>query len=145
MRYGGTADEYYGTLQVGGVLLTEDSQYFLTLSGSCVLALAKENRSEVFNNELIMNGLPFGIGSGQYTQNVIGGASVEASGDPAEISGNTSLVIDGGEFSRNLFCGDRVLSGSQFQPKPFFTGKEYHRLRLTKTTRTYDLFCATNF
>ncbi len=107
----GTADEHYGTLQVGGALLTEDSQYFLTLSGSCVLALAKENRSEVFNNELIMNGLPFGIGSGQYTQNVIGGASVEASGDPAEISGNTSLVIDGGEFSRNLFCGDRVLSG----------------------------------
>lgn len=108
----GTAGERYGTLQTGGVLLIGNSRYSLTLDGSNTLTMTKEIDSEVFNSELIVNGLPFGIGSGRYTKNVIGGTSVEASGDPAEVGGNTSLVIDGGEFSRNLFCGDRVLSGS---------------------------------
>jgi len=106
----GTAGELYGTLQVSGILLTETSQYSLTLNQSNVLSMTKDNRSGTLNTELIANGIPLSIGSGQYTQNVIGGTSVEVSGDP--IKGNTSLVIDGGEFNRNLFCGDRVLSGS---------------------------------
>ena len=108
----GTAGELYGTLQVGGVLLTETCQYSLTRDKSNVLTMTKANRGGAFSTELIANGVPLGIGSGQYTQNVIGGTSAETSGDPAEISGNTSLVIDGGEFGRNLFCGDRILSGS---------------------------------
>ena len=108
----GTSGELYGTLQVGGVLLTETGQYSLTRDKSDILTMTKTNRSGAFSTELIANGVPLGIGSGQYTQNVIGGTSVETSGDPAEIGGNTSLVIDGGEFGRNLFCGDRILSGS---------------------------------
>ena len=101
-----------GTLPVGGVLLTENCRYSLTLDQDNVLTMTKNNRSGAFDSEVIADGLPLGIGSGQYTRNVIGGTSVETSGDPAGISRNTSLVIDGGEFSRNLFCGDRVLSGS---------------------------------
>ena len=107
-----TTGDLLGTLPVGGALLTEACQYSLMLSQDNVLTVTKENCSGAFNSEVIADGLPLGIGSGQYTRNVIGGTSVETSGDPAGISGNTSLVIDGGEFSRNLFCGDRVLSGS---------------------------------
>lgn len=104
-----------GTLPVGGVLLTENSRYSLTLNQNQdnVLTMTKENLgSGTLDSEIVADGLPLGIGYGQYARNVIGGTSVETSGDPAAISGDTSLVIDGGEFSRNLFCGDRVLSGS---------------------------------
>lgn len=103
-----------GTLPVGGVLLTEDCRYSLTLGQNNVLTMTKENRGGEFSSEVIADGLPLGIGSGQYTRNVIGGTScsLEVSADPAELSGDTQLVIDGGEFSRNLFCGDRILSGS---------------------------------
>ena len=103
-----------GTLPVGGVLLTEDCRYSLTLDQNNVLTMTKNNRSGAFDSEVIADGLPLGIGSGQYTRNVIGGTScsLEVSANPAELIGDTQLVIDGGEFSRNLFCGDRLLSGS---------------------------------
>ncbi len=109
-----TTGDPLGTLPVGGVLLTEDCRYSLTLDQNNVLTMTIDNHSGAFNSEVIADGLPLGIGSGQYTRNVIGGTScsLEVSADPAELSGDTQLVIDGGEFSRNLFCGDRILSGS---------------------------------
>ena len=109
-----TTGDQLGTLLVGGILLTEDCRYSLTLDQDDVLTVTKENRGGAFDSELIADGLPLGIGSGEYTRNVIGGTScsLEVSADPAEVSGNTRLVIDGGVFSRNLFCGDSILSGS---------------------------------
>ena len=109
----GRTGEHHGTLQTGGVLLTEDSRFTLTRNESEILSMTLENRTGAFSSEVIADGSPLGIGSGEYAQNVIGGISCSADEyDMGTVTGNTSLVIDGGEFGRNLYGGDRILSGS---------------------------------
>ncbi len=103
-----------GTLAVGGVLLTEDRRYSLALDPSGVLTMTQEKQEGAYTGEIIADGMPLCIDSGSFEQNLIGGTScsIELSAGPMEVGGTIETTIDGGDFSRNLYGADRILSGS---------------------------------